>query len=462
MRIDVITTGRTRVPWRWVVFMALLGLPPIIANYCAGSLIFTLRRHVDSPAVLNGISSLDVLFNILIATTCLYFSDRIWTRLGRRTPFVLASWITMAVCLALIPIAGSLWVLIPLVVLWYAFVDVGATLQSLQMEVVPPSQRGRFSAMVQMGFQVLLLLFAIVITARFDDVSSVGAFQLRGEAWIYWLGCLALLGGIGFLVLFVREEKPAPFTAASAIADAPGSSDSSSPASGGLVQAFRTLASDRAMWPVYLLAFSQTLLGTGLGSIDPLLLTEQWGYSKQDLGTNIFIGGMINLALIPLIGWLTDRFDRVRIFAVGVVGIFGCQLAYYLFVTFGLPDQRPGLHHIILFGQSLSICGLLVNTASLPLIYDYIARDRMGTANAGLTIVRSLTRLVTLNGIGLWVTWYSQATAPGAPINYFSGYLFMIGMNFIGLILFFWFVRQLRSGAIRPIGRELPASASSA
>ena len=222
----------------------------------------------------------------------------------------------------------------------------------------------------------------------------------------------------------------------------------------GIKGAFASLVAEKTLWPVYLLAFSTVLMQTGLGAIDPLLMTEQWGYSKQDMGTNIFVGGMINMFIvIPLIGLVVDKIDRLKMFFFGVAATLVLQMGYYGFVQFILTDRRPTIMHMILFGQFLSIAGQFANIALQPLIFDYIPRDKMGTAQAGLNFVRSITRLITLNGIGLWVAYYSKWFLPAGKFDYFSGYLFMILMNAVGCGFLIYFARQVKRGAILPLGR---------
>lgn len=435
-----IETQHKHVPWRWVVLLALVGQARILVLLASGSMTFTMRKFIDSPMAINSISSLDVVFNLLVAAPCLYYSDRIWTRYGRRMPFVLVSFGVLAVVLLLIPLAGSAVPMVVLIVLWLIFWDVGSTYDTLVMEIIPPDQRGRAAAINAWFFNITLMLNAIVITGRFDDVVHLASGTLRGEQLIYWWGAACVMFCMIFLALFVRERKPL---------------DPPLPSHGnGLKGAFVNLFAEKSLWPVYLLVFSTVLMQTGLGAIDPLLMTEQWGYSKQDMGTNIFVGGMINLlVVIPLVGLIADRMDRLKMFSIGVVGALLGQIAYYVFVQFVLPDRRPSIAQMILFGQFMSAVGQFSTIAMQPLIYDYIPRDKMGTAQAGLNFVRSITRLLTLNGIGLWVTMYSSIFLPEGRYDYFSGYLFMIVMNTLGLCILAYFAWQVRRGHIRPVGR---------
>lgn len=437
--MHVIETQHKKIPWRWVMLVLMLGIPAVIPVFAQNSLTFTLKKFIDSPAAINGIGSLDFVFNIVVAATCLYLSDRIWTRRGRRIPFVVTAWILMAICFIFIPLASSIWMLVPLVVLLLVATDVGTTFQSLQMELIPPEQRGRFSAMWQIVFQLLILFFGLVLGGRFDEVSRQGDLQVTGEQAVYWTAALFLILGVIFIWFFVHERKPLE----------PPPPDHG----GGIKGVLGNLFAEKKLWPIYLVAFSQVLISTGLGAIDPLLMTEQWGYSKQELGTNSFVGGMINLAILPFIAWYADRMDRIKMFAFGICGSLVFQISYYLFVQFYLSDHRPSLAQIIFFGELMSICSLFTNTAFLPLLFDYIPRSQMGTAQAGLSFVSSLTRLLTLNGVGLWVSYYSRLFVEPGKYDYFSAYLFLILMSFLGVCFFYYFSRQVRRGVIKPLGR---------
>lgn len=438
--MHIIETQHQRIPWRWVILIVAMQQVRILALFASGSMVFTMKKFIDSPLLINSISSLDVLFNLLVAAPCLYYSDRIWTKRGRRLPFVLASFIVLAVVLVLLPLAGNAWTMGLLVVLWMIFWDVGSTFEILIMEIIPPEQRVRASAISAWGFNLVIMLSGVVIAGRFDDVVHGPGFTLNGEQLIYWWGALCLIFCIIFLAFFVRELKP----------NSPPPVDHG----GGIKGALTSLFAEKTLWPVYLLAFSVVLMQTGLGAIDPLLMTEQWGYSKQDMGTNVFVGGMINLIIvIPIVGLIAEKIDRLKLFTIGVAASLILQIAYYVFVQFILPDRRPSIAQMILFGQMLSIAGQFSGIALNPLLFDYIPRDKMGTAQAGLNFVRSITRLLTLNGIGIWVTYYSKFFLPPGQYDYFSGYLFMILMNFVGCGFLVYFALQVRKGVVQPLGR---------
>jgi MFS family permease len=378
-----------------------------------------------------------VVFNILVAIPCLYYSDRIWTRWGRRIPFIFVAFCVLAVTMVLIPLANIPFTVALTIIVWYIFWDVGATFETLIMEIIPPGQRGRAQAVNAWTFTATNMLSMLAITGRFDDVLSTSRLSLNGEQLIYWWGAGSLVFCIVFMALFIRETKPR--TPPPKIENP-------------ILGPYKTLYAERRLWPAYLLVFSHMLMLVGLGMIDPLLWTEQWGYSKQDMGLNHFFGGLILLAVIPVIGAFADKVDRIKLFLIGSLGNLILAILYYCFVVFVLPDQRPSILQIMIFGVIKSTFGSIIGIVALPLLYEFIPRSEMGTAQGGINVVRTVTRIVTINGVGLWVTLYSGWFMPEGTYNYFSAYLFLILMEIIGLAFFFFFVRQVRRGKIERLG----------
>lgn len=441
-------TQHSHICKRWIALAVLMGFPPLILGALGANIVFSMRKFIENPAIISSISSLDVLFNVLVASVCLYYSDHIWTRWGRRRPFILAAWAGIALCLFFIPLANSAWNIALVVILWMMLCDVSATVTVLVVEIVPPHQRMWFSTWSQWVFNLFNLSMWLVVNGRFDDSLHSPYFSITGEQAIYWFSALVMALGFLFMLFFVRElppREPAPL-----------------PQKGQLKTMFKSVFQERQLWPVYLLIFSGTLITTGLGAIDGLLLTEQWGYSKQDMATNILIGGILNIFLLPLIGWGLNHVQRITAFLIGVVGMVGLKVAYYILVQFILPDNRPELFHITLMNYPISLMSSIISMVTMPLIFDYIPRDKMGTAQAGLNIVRNLTRMATLNGVGWWVVWFSGFTQPEGVYDYFSGYIFMILMELIGCVFLAYFIIQVRKGKIKPVGAELDGAAAEA
>ena len=97
--------------------------------------------------------------------------------------------------------------------------------------------------------------------------------------------------------------------------------------------------------------------------------------------------------------------------------------------------------------------GWIIHVVFWPLVYEYIPRDKMGTAQTGLNIVKTISRLVLINGVGLWVTFYSFTFLPEGTYDYFSGYLFLIITDLVGVAIVLNFIWKVRKGSLKPVGR---------
>ncbi len=435
----MILTQQKNVPWRWVFLAVCPWFSGMYVEMCSGAILtLTLKKFMDNPALINSILSINVIFNILVGAVCLYVSDRVWTRMGRRKPFLLGGWVPLIIAILFVPAAPNLYVLIPLIVVWMACQDISSTVEPLQQEIVPPHQRGRAGAMFNMIVQLVLIFTFVIILGRFDEVQYFGQRYLSGEHAAYWL-CATFLIASSLMILFFFRELPVK--------------DSKIGEKISPVNFIKSVFMQKELWPVYLLVFAQTFMVTQVGAVMTLLFVEQWDYSPQQMGTNMFVGALLTLVTSAVIGIMADKFSRIKLYIFGISGSLVVTMAYYVFVQFFLPDNRPELWQIIAFGQIISVLGMIAGVVAQPLMYDYIPRDNMGTASAGISYVRSFTRWVTLLGSGIWVTVYSKFFCAEGVYDYFSVYIYMMILTGVGLFIILNFQRLVKKGKIVAIGR---------
>lgn len=434
-----VLTQQKNVPWRWVFLAVAPWFSAMYQEQCAGAVLtLTLKKYMDDPALINSILSLNVLFNILIGAVCLYVSDRIWTPFGRRKPFLIAGWIPMILVFLLVPLVDSLWLLIPLIVIWMAAQDVCSTNEPLQQEVVPPHQRGRAGALFNMMVQLTTIFTFAIVLGRFHEVQYVGRRLLSGEQAAYWL-CAAFLIASMLLVGFFFKELPVKGSLAGEKISLPGF--------------FKAVFGKRELWPVYMLVFAQSFMRTQVGAISTLLFVEQWGYSPQEMGTNLFVGALLSIVISLIAGTLADRFNRIKMYIFGISSSLAATLCWYVFVQFMLPDRRPDLWQIIAFGQLQVALGMIAGMVTQPLMYDFIPRNEMGTASAGISYVRNATRWITLLGAGLWVKFYSHVFCEKGTYDYFSVQIYIMILTCVGIVIILDFQRRVRQGKLVAYGR---------
>jgi len=395
----MIVTRQKHIPLHWILLAIAPWATYGFANGAMGNaLLFTLKKFVDDPVGLTFILTLPGYISIFLAPICSFLSDRIWTRFGRRKPFIIVSWIGMLTALLLMPLMSNLWSLVAAFILFRISVDVGNPLEPLKLEIVPPHQRGLATAAMSWVGNVSALFFYFVALGRFDDVRFMSGYPLTGETLIYWTAVLALGVTLLVLTLGIKEIDP------------------KSPLVGqklSLKILFIAIL-DRDLLPVYALAFGAAMLGAGLGPLGNLLYTDQWNYSKQEMGTNIAIGGVINMVIIGALAFIADRLNRLRAYQTFITISLAVQFCYYIYVEYILPDQRPSLIEIICFGETLSVLGILTQLVYVPLVYDYVVRDKMGTYAAGAGLLSRVTGILTLNAVGLFVSLYAMLFQPPA------------------------------------------------
>jgi Na+/melibiose symporter-like transporter len=395
----MIVTAKKQVPWSWVIIAAL----PLAAVFFQGGVmgqafIFTLKKFFDNPETITFIISIPPLINMVVAAVVSLLSDRIWTRWGRRKPFLIFAWGKGVIFMPLMPLMPDATSLLVIYFISSLLGALSTPYEPLKQEIVPPPQRGMGFAFVRFLGEAKNLLFFFVMIGRFDDASFMGPLMITGEVVLYWTIGLMWLAMLLLLMLGIKESKT-------------DSNQARKPKTLGVM--LKALI-DPHLRNIYILVVGTAALGAGLGVMGTLVYTDQWGYSKQDMGTNIAIGAAINLVIVFFIGYLADRWDRIKLFQFGIIAALILKAGYYLYVTFVLPDQRPTLVEMVLFGEMIAVAAIISHTVQSPMIFDYIERDRMGTYQAGHGLVTHLIQFVTLNGVGWFVKGYSILFMPPA------------------------------------------------
>lgn len=394
----MIVTAKKAIPFRW---MAVAVLPWSAVTFQGGvmgtAFVFSLKKFVENPAGLTFILSLPAFISFAAGPIANFLSDRVWTRFGRRKPFVIFSWTGVITALALLPLMPTMWSLVAIYLCYAVFLEIGAPIEPLKQEIVPPPQRGRATGVMQWVQNIANLIFYFVAFGRFDDVRFMWGIQLSGERANYWAAALMMTVMLLLIILGIRETDP------------------KSPMRGQYsVGAFFRGLLDRDLWPVYTLILGGAVLSSGLGPLGNLLYTDQWGYTKQQMGINVAVGGVLNLFFIGLLAVVADKLNRIRAYQLLLAFAIAQKIGYYCYVEFVLPDKRPSLIELVVFGELLSVTSILTSMVVVPLMYDYVSRNRMGTLAAGSTMINRLTGIVTLNGIGLFVWAYAAMFRPPA------------------------------------------------
>src|SRR5690606_27638236 len=127
------------------------------------------------------------------------------------------------------------------------------------------------------------------------------------------------------------------------------------------------------LWLMGLALVMQTLW-LGANQFEPLLVTEQWGYTKEQFGYMISASTITTLVLVPIAGWLSDKIDRRRLLWFGLFLVIFSRIIFYTAVEFFYYPTPPLAAVFVLGFLRLSV-GSFLAVACVPLIFDYVSRN---------------------------------------------------------------------------------------
>ncbi|HRE80657.1 MAG TPA: MFS transporter [Opitutaceae bacterium] len=447
-----IRTGRDRVPWRWVAAMSLPWASIVYFDLISNvAITFKLREFIRVPLLLTLVGSFNLLFNVLMGASCNYASDRVWTRWGRRKPFLVVGWSVVAVGCLILPSLHHFWLMVGLLFVYEMLRDLATPYESLCNEVVPSAQRGRANAAFTFARQGMIAVFFWLVIGRWDEQYTLpGGFTLSGQHLVFWSAAAMAIITLG-LVSRVREEAP------------PGVWPTwrwprGRDGFGHVRTFFHEVFGSRQWRAIYTVALAQMVFWMDLGNLAPLLYTEQWGFSKQGYGNVLAIVSAMTLAVfLPLGGWIGDRCDRFRVFQVCAGAMMLHHLVFFLVLQ--MMGRPPTFYEVVGFKLLETGIGTVGTISSVAMMFDYVPRHRLGTVLAGVGLSRGLASLVVNNGVGLWVTtaawiWPDRDDAGERKYDYALGYLYL---GLFGLLAF-WvarrFARLSRAGELIKLGVE--------
>jgi len=142
-----------------------------------------------------------------------YYSDRTWTRLGRRSPYFLGGAILASCALVAMPSSSSLWMAAGL--LWVLDASVNISMEPFRAfvgDLLPPSQR-------QLGFsmQSLLIGLGAVLSSALPWLlthfgvatgTAPGGVIPRSVHSSFYVGAAVFLGSVLYTIVTTREYPP--------------------------------------------------------------------------------------------------------------------------------------------------------------------------------------------------------------------------------------------------------------
>jgi MFS family permease len=437
-----ITTNQAQVPWSWVAIVLFPWFAFMIREPISNAgMTYTLKKFIDDPVIIGAVLSTNSLFSLSVGSIIAFLSDHIWTRWGRRRPFLIFSFFGAAILSLFIPLVHVPWLILGIIVLYQLVVDFSGSYEPFTMEIIPPHQRGRAGAMTHWYKTIGASATMAFLIGHFDFVYNLGFATVNGEQVMYWTNSLFLVVA-GCIVLFlVREQKPKDYVKKSIPKI--------------LFQRFAVEITRPTMLRLMGLAMAMQALWLGLAQFEPLLVTEQWGYQKNSYGYIITSSTIITMVLVPLAGHLSDRFDRMSLLKFGMITVVVLKVIFYCVVEFAVEGQPP-MAAVFALGFLKSTLGSFMAVLCVPLLFDYVSNNRLGTLGCAMGIVFGLAGFVGTNAMGFWIK-FSSRTIYGLPegeYNYLAGYHWPIFVGIVGFIYIYIFQRWENRGVIARVKRD--------
>ena len=152
------------------------------------------------------------LTGLLVQPVVGYFSDRTWTRLGRRRPYFLAGAILATLALFVMPNSPALWIAAG--TLWILDASINISMEPFRAFVgdqLPPSQRASGYAMQSFFIGVGAIVASLLpwLLAKAGVANTAGPGEVPDTVrYAFYFGGLVLFAAIGWTVLRTREYPP--------------------------------------------------------------------------------------------------------------------------------------------------------------------------------------------------------------------------------------------------------------
>jgi maltose/moltooligosaccharide transporter len=142
-----------------------------------------------------------------------YFSDRTWTRLGRRRPYFLIGAIAASIALIFMPNSPALWVAAGM--LWIMDASINVSMEPFRAfvgDMLPSEQRTKGFAMQSFFIgtgAVVASALPWILTNWFDVANTAGPGVVPPSVkWSFYLGAFAFISAVLWTVLRTREYTP--------------------------------------------------------------------------------------------------------------------------------------------------------------------------------------------------------------------------------------------------------------
>jgi len=356
-------------PIPYLILLAMFGADVASVEFCSGQVIpVTAKKFTESATLIGIILALNPLFSFLVQPYTTWKSDRIWTRWGRRSPFILVGALFLMAAQIYTSFAPGIWVLF-VVIIVYQF---GQKMSKaphwiLLADILPKSDLGRMSGIRYFTIRITMLFMSYYGLKYMELWEPSPYFFSAGFVMIAFLICLFAVNEPYKPSLPKERFNPLKF----------------------VKEAFFTRTEYRQIFGLSFLAWMSM---TAFSSFTILFALETIGIGAANYGVYLTICHIGSMAVVLLVGFMMKFTNKRLLLVIGIAALtVAGGMGLYVSTPLGL------LAMLIAFQMGWAV----VQTVENPFYLGYIPEERRGSIYGALPLIRGLGQTIMFPLVGI-------------------------------------------------------------
>ena len=351
-----------------VLLCAIFGGLQLTEEFSNNVLPLALRQFTGDASLIGLVLAIHPFFGFIAQPVVGILGDRIWTRIGRRTFFLVTFAPLAALCVLVMPHVPTLGLFVVVVELFQLFLALlWGSDHPLITDLVPGPQRTFVKGWMMAAGQLCAFLFV-----KF----GIGyAMDRYGAAVVYRIAAAAQVVLIGVCALMLKETRVTP-----------------APRPRLTVRRYvNDLLGDRILRRFALLGFVYSIFVNIVLGFAILFAVQTVGISKAQFGAAWSMQALLALVCAIPLGFFIERLPKQWALVVGFsISLAGCVCGY-------LARDAGSFYAIaLLFGFGY----LVVEVTIKPFFSEYLPPDITGQLTGAYNICYATGRIVALIGAG--------------------------------------------------------------
>lgn len=373
---------RPQLDWRRTLCLCSLLFGISVTEWVSLHVLpLTLANFTPDAAIIGLVLAVNPLFGFIVQPAVGIWSDRVWTRFGRRAPFLMVGSLVVAACVATIPLLQLFWQLVVVIVVYQIFQDVLYGSDSpLLADTVPVRWRPLVQGMLTVTSQfagVLVLRFGLPWLHAHQETTGGERFG----APVYWLAAAFQVVCVCGAALFLREKRHAP-----PISHPPLT----------LRSYVRGIAGHDVLRRLALLNFLRAFQGAAANGFLVLFATMSLDISADDYGEAAAWMPVVGMGAAVLAGWSGMHLSRPALLAMAFVGFGG---------AYGIAYASDSLVTLTVAMLVMGLWQSFVEVTFKSFVTEFLPPNMVGQLLGAMNICFATGRTFGYVLVGFIVSW---------------------------------------------------------